>query len=195
MKKKNIAIVGSGGHAASCFDILDNLSEYEVIGYIDYKKNIDFFDLNYLGNDDNFFSNFPRDIKILIGIGQINDPIPRKNIFLKYKKNGFEIPTVISSNAIISKYSKIEDGCIIMNNTIINSKVKIGNNCIINNNSLIEHGSVIGNNCHISTGSIVNGDVVIGCNSFIGSNSTIDHGITISNNSFIPSHAKIKNNI
>ena len=34
--------MGSWGHAASCFDILDNLSEYEVIGYIDYKKNIDF---------------------------------------------------------------------------------------------------------------------------------------------------------
>ena len=52
MKKINIILVGGGGHARACSDVIDSSKiHYKIIGYVDLQENKQMSNLNYLGND------------------------------------------------------------------------------------------------------------------------------------------------
>ena len=38
MKRKNIILIGAGGHATSCIDVIETTNKFKIIGLID-KKN------------------------------------------------------------------------------------------------------------------------------------------------------------
>lgn len=43
MKKDNlkkICVIGSGGHAASCVDLIESTEKFEIVGIISNKKNV-----------------------------------------------------------------------------------------------------------------------------------------------------------
>ncbi len=190
--KKNIILLGAGGHSKSCIDVIENEDNYkiryilgnkneignEILGYkvIDRIENVE----NY--NDKNTY--------FLITIGMVKITNIRLELFKKLKDT-LKFAKIISPLSHIGKNCSIGDGTIIMHGAVINSDSIIGNNCIVNTKSLIEHDCVIGDNCHISTSAIVNGGVNILGNSFIGSGSIIKNGITLQENTFVPMGRKI----
>lgn len=193
--KKNLIILGTGGHAKSCLDVVESTNNFNKIIFIDNNKSKNFF-LNY-----NVYNEKKIDIKlkkfskfVLIGIGMIKNLHLRENLFKKYKKMGFVFPIIKSSKSYVSKNAKIEEGTIVMHGAVINSGANIGKNCIINSGSIIEHDCIVEDNCHISTKVVLNGNVTIKKNCFIGSNSTISNNVTIKKNTFIKLASKIKKN-
>ena len=180
--KKNIILIGGGGHCASCIDVIEQEGIYKIVGIVD--KNYDGKSLGYpsLGDDSNLKKKFKH---ALITVGQIKNVKKRIELFELVKKIGFETPNIISPRAYISKNSILNEGSIFMHGSFINSRVLIGDNCIINTNALIEHDSIIENNCHISTGAIVNGSCLIKEGTFVGSNATIVDSATTKKNDFI----------
>ena len=38
MKRKNIILIGAGGHATSCIDVIESTNKYKIVGLIDNKK-------------------------------------------------------------------------------------------------------------------------------------------------------------
>jgi len=196
MKTKKIIIVGSGGHANSCLEILKQLEDFKIIGSVDNHKKFN-SEIKYplLGNNDDLIKIKKTADYAIIGIGQIKDFTPRVKIFKLLKKLDFKLPVIISKNAYVSNNAKISEGSIIMNHCLINTHVSIGQNCIINNKALIEHNSIIEDNCHISTGCIINGNVKIGKNTFIGSGSIINNNISVGKNCIISSGSIINKNI
>ena len=196
---KKILILGSGGHAKSCIEILEKCQEYQIIGIIN--KN------NYL-NKKKKFLNYPiigldKDLKnlskkyrnILIALGQIKDYQTRLKLYKKLNKLKFKLPRIIAPNSAVSMNSKIGLGTIVMQYAIVNSGTVIGNNCIINNKALIEHDVNIQDNCHISTGAIINGNSVIKKNTFVGSGAIISNNVTVGANSIIGAGVVIKKNV
>jgi len=192
--KKNILILGSGGHAISCFEILTYLNSYKVIGYVDVKNNIN-FKLKYLGNDKNLKKIKKKFSYAIIAIGQIKNNKIREKKFNLLKKLDFKLPNIISPLTIVSKNISIGESNSFFHHVIINSECLIGNNNIINSKALIEHETIIGNNNHISTGAIINGNCKIGNNNFIGSGAIINNNIKIGNNCIIGSSTNIKKDI
>lgn len=191
MKKKPLILIGAGGHAKSCIDIIENENKYYIFGIIDKSKKKSFMGYKILGDDDKL-KNYNRKIKnVAIGIGQIKDYKKRYKIFDKCKKFGFKLPIIKSRYSQVSKNVNIGEGTLIFHGAIVNSGAIIGKNCIINSNSLIEHDVEVGNNCHISTGSILNGSVKVGDNSFIGSGTIVSHDVNIKAKSFIKFGSKI----
>ena len=191
--KKNIVLLGAGGHCISVIDIIENGNDFNILGILDsnVKKN------NILGHKilggDNLISDLVNEnTYFLITVGQIKSYSVRKNIAKTLKENNAKLATVISPLAYVSKHAYVEEGTVIMNHAIVNAKAKIGKNCIINTKSNIEHGVSIEDFCHISTCAVVNGDCVVGKGSFIGSNATISNGITIKENSIISAGKFIK---
>ena len=180
--KKKIILVGAGGHAQSCIDVIESEGKFEIIGLIDNLKKIGTKISGYkvIGKD-----------KELETIGQIKSPNLRKKSFNTLKKYGFKIPYICSPKSIISKHSIIAEGVIVHHGAIINSGTEIGRNSIINTNSLIEHNCKIGEFSHISTSVVINGDTVIGKRTFVGSGSIIKNSIKISENSIIPMGSRI----
>ena len=191
--KKNIILVGGGGHCISVIDIIENGNDFNILGILDSnveKNNI----LGYkiLGGDNLISDLVNENTYFLITVGQIKSYSVRKNIAKTLKKNNAKLATVISPLAYVSKHAYVEEGTVIMNHAIVNAKAKIGKNCIINTKSNIEHGVSIEDFCHISTCAVVNGDCVVEKGSFIGSNATISNNITIKKNSIISAGNFIK---
>lgn len=195
--KKKLILIGAGGHAESCIDVIEKNKKYKIVGLIGTKSEIGKSVLGYkvIGTD--------LDIKLLsrkikyaiITIGQIKTAEKRKRIYNLMKSLNFKFPSIISPLAYVSKFSKIGDGTIVMHFALINSNTKIGNNCIINSKSLVEHGTNIGNHCHISTSAIVNSGVKIDDEVFIGSSSCIKQNLKIGKRSVIAMGSKILKNV
>ena len=162
-----IIIIGSGGHALSCIDVIKKENKYKIAGIIDNKNNSKDIGFPVIGDDNNLEELRQKYKFAFIAIGFIKDVGPRIKLEKLLKKLDYSLPTIISPFSYISKNSNIDQGTIVMHGSIINSGVKIGKN-EINSRSLIEHGSKIDIIVR-ATGVIINGDVEIGNQTFIGS--------------------------
>ena len=194
MKKIKILVIGSGGHAKSCIEIIENSKKFKIAGLIDNNKNkkIGKYKVIFKENDISKIKKCSKNL--VLGLGSLKNINKRIKIFKKFKKQGFKFPIIISKHAIVSNQSKIEEGTIIFNHVFVNSGSLIGKNCIINNKSLIEHDSTIGDHSHISTNVTINGNCIIGENTFIGSGSILRNNLTIKKNSFIKMGTILKKN-
>jgi len=192
--KKEILLLGGGGHCKAVIDVIEQEGKYKIAGIIDIKEKIGTKVLGYkvIATDKDLLDLRKEYENIFITIGQIGIGEKRKKLFEKCKALGFNFPVIISPYAYVSKHSFIEEGSIIMHFVLVNAGAKIGKNCIINTKALIEHDAIIEGHCHISTGAIINGGVKVGEGSFIGSNATTKQYIEIPKNSFIKAGSLVK---
>lgn len=195
INKKKILIIGAGGHARSCLEVIISENKLEVIGFTDNRLRKKHYNLKVLGSDRDIHKIRKKCSNIFIGLGGVKDMDLRWLIFNRAKKLKFNFPIIKSPISYISSSSKIGEGSIIMNHVIINSNVSIGKNSIINNKALIEHDVDIGDNVHIATGAIINGGVKIGDNVFIGSRAVIKENIKIKSNSIIGMGSVVLKNV
>jgi sugar O-acyltransferase (sialic acid O-acetyltransferase NeuD family) len=197
MIKKEIILIGGGGHCISCIDVIEQEGKYKIAGIIDLKENIGKKILNYpiIGSDDELEKFSSEYNYFAITIGQIKSSDKRVELYEKLKKLSIQLPIIISPKSYVSKHANIEEGTIIMHGIIINAKAQIGVNCIINTNSLIEHEVKIGNHCHISTNTVINGQVTIGNKCTLGSGAIIKNNITITNNVIVGAGSVVVKNI
>lgn len=194
MKKKNIYILGAGGHAKVCVDVIESTKKFNILSLIDKKKGKKLFNYKVISEYD-FVKKKNKTKNLLIGIGQIKNVDIRKKIFKFYKKLGYKFPNIISKYSYVSKRSSLGEGILICHGVVINPSSKIDSYCIINSQSLIEHDVEVGKYCHISTRSVINGGVSIGDNTFIGSGAIIQQGVQIGNNCLIGAGVIIKKDI
>ena len=195
MDKENLILIGGGGHARACLDVVLSTNLYNVLGYFDLTETLDKkFNLPYLGNDKEI-EKYINTTSFLITVGQIQNPEIRVRIFEKLKSLNAKLPVIVSNNAYVSPYARIAEGTIVMHGVVIQCNASIGYNCIINDKALIEHDAFVGNHCHISTGVILNGDVSVSDKVFIGSASVIKNGVYISNNVIIGSGSNVINDV
>lgn len=179
--KKEIVVIGSGGHASSVIDVLQLLKEWNIHGVVsvDLKQSETFHGFKVLGDDTVFGELIHNKYCFVIAVGQILSSSTRVKIFNQLIKQGATLPIIISPDAYVSQNVTIGIGTMIFHRVLINANVRIGSNCIINNTSLIEHDTNIGSHTHVSTGVIINGNVSIGDHCFIGSGSVIANNIRI----------------
>lgn len=191
--KKEIIIIGAGGHAKSCIDIINYDQSYSIKGIIGLENdlNLNILGHNVIGEEKDLKEIFITCKNVLIAIGQIKTPKKRVYLYEFLLDIGFKLPTIISPRSYISSNSKIGQGSIIMHGAIVNAGASIGDNCIINTNAIIEHDAIIQNHCHISTGSIINGASTVGEGTFIGSGTIVNNNINIGKESLIGSSKNI----
>ena len=186
-KMKEIILIGGGGHCKSVIDVIEQESQFVIVGIVDKPKLIgtDVLDYPVIGSDSDLESLAKIYTYALVTVGQIRTSESRIKLFNLAKKVGFSLPSIISSRAYVSNHTFIGNGTVVMHNAFINAGASIGDNCIINSKALIEHDCKISNHCHISTNAIVNGGVTIEEGCFIGSGAVTNNSITIKKNSFI----------
>ena len=194
---RKIIIIGAGGHAKSCLDVVNSNDKiYKVVGFIDKNKSIKRISkYKILGAEKDLREIFRKYKYALVGFGQIKSYKLRENSFKNLKKIGFKLPPIISKFAYFSKRSKIGEGSIVMHGVVVNAFSSIGENCILNSNSTIEHDVKIGNNCHIAAGAVINGGVTVGDGTFIGSGSVIKEGIKIGKDCIISANIFVKKEV
>lgn len=197
MFKGKIIVVGAGGHAQSCIDVIEAQGKFKITGLIGTESEVGKVISGYsvIGTDADLPFLASRIKNAIIGLGQIESPQIRRKLFLTLQENGFDLPTIISPKADVSKSAQIGCGTVVMHHALVSSGVKIGENCIINSKAIIEHNSVIESHSHISTGATINGDCLIGNGTFIGSGSVVIQGCTIGVNSVIGMFTGVRNDL
>ena len=184
---KSLLLVGGGGHCRSCIDVIEAEGKFKIAGIVNQSGGSREKILGYdvLGNDDNLPELLKKHPNALITVGQIKSADLRMKLFQQVQRLGFELPTIISPRAYVSKNAILGIGTIVMHDALVNTGGKIGNNCILNTKSLVEHDAIVEDHCHISTSSVVNGGTIIGEKSFIGSNTIIKEYIAVGKTSVI----------
>lgn len=185
--KKEIILFGSGGHAKSCIDVIEQGAIYQVMGLVGLpsERGQSLLGHSVIAGDNDIGLLSQRYSNALISVGQISSPDLRENLYKRACSFNFCFPVIISPHATVSKYATLGPGTIVMHGAVVNAGAVIGANCIINTHSIVEHDAVVGDHCHVSTSATINGGVNVGAGSFIGSGSVIREGIIISDRSFI----------
>ena len=195
MKKsvKSIVILGAGGHAKSCIDVIESTGKYDIYGLTGRPEELGRTVLGYpvIGTDE-ILPDLKHNINcIALGIGQIRSAGARERCYRRASSLGFELPVIASPSATISIHSKIGLATIIFNCAVVNASAVLGVGNIINSRAIVEHDVKTGDFCHISTGVIVNGSSKLGDYCFIGSGSVVSNDVTISSGSFVKSGSKV----
>ena len=182
-----ILLIGGGGHCRSCIDVIEAEGKYKIAGIVNQPGGNTDPVLGYevLGDDGDLPELFKKYTIALITVGQIKSADLRVKLFQQLRSLGFELATIISPRAYVSKNACLGVGTIVMHDALVNTEARIGNNCILNTKSLVEHDAIVEDHCHISTGSIVNGGTVIREKTFVGSNTITKEYITVGKNSVI----------
>jgi sugar O-acyltransferase (sialic acid O-acetyltransferase NeuD family) len=180
--KKELILIGGGGHCHSCIDVIEIENNYSIKGIIDLPANLGKEVLGYkvLGTDDDLAKySSDKSISFLITIGQIKNPEARIRVFEKLVSLRANIATIISPLSHVAQTAKLGRGVIVMHQALVNANAVIKDNVIINTKSLIEHDVLVSEHCHIATAAVINGNVIVGRGVFVGSNSVIKQGAIV----------------
>ncbi|MEX6183481.1 hypothetical protein AB6G20_08160 [Providencia hangzhouensis] len=137
MSIKEIYIIGSSGNASVVTELIEQLNDYKIIGFIDdfKEKNQDFLDYKIIGNIDYLIAiSKTKKIHVVIAIGDSNS---RESIVNKLRDENIIYPIIIHPSAQVSKRAKIGEGSIIFANSIIGCNAILGKHCLVNHASCI----------------------------------------------------------
>lgn len=181
MGKPGLILIGAGGHAHACIDVIEQHGQYQIAGLVGMPAEMHTPHLGYsvMATDVDLPELVKANHYALITVGQIQSPDNRMRLYRQATGLGFQLPVIIAPTAHVSRHATIGAGTIVMHGAIVNAGARVGNNCIINTRALIEHDATVEDHCHISTGAILNGGVYIGTGSFVGSGSVIKEGVAL----------------
>ena len=181
MSQEPILLVGAGGHARACIDVIEQEGCFVVKGLVGLPREVGSQILGYsvLGVDEDLPALFGDCANALIAVGQIKTPEPRTRLFGLMQNNSCTLPVIVSPHAYVSPHSTLGAGTIVMHGAIINAGAVVGKSCIVNSQALVEHDVVIADHCHVATSATINSGVRIGAGTFIGSNSSVRQSINI----------------
>lgn len=169
-----IVILGNGGHARVCMDILKYRFPTEKIESCQFDPAESFSSESGL--------------RYVIGVGDI---WLRRRLYDEIMGGVIE---VIHQTAILpfNRYSDYTQGAQIMAGVVIQPYVLLGHNVLINTGAQIDHDCIIGDHCHIAPGAILCGGVTVGEGAFIGAGAVIPEGRKIPDNAFVPAGTVFK---
>lgn len=181
MSKASLILIGAGAHSHACIDVIEQHGGYQIAGLIGMPDEMHDHRLGYavIGTDGDLPELAKTTPYALITLGQIKTPAHRIRLYKQVLAIGFQLPTIISPSAYVSRHASIGAGTIVMHGAFVNAGASVGENCIINTRALIEHDATIADHCHISTASVINGNATIGSGCFVGSGSSIREGVSL----------------
>ena len=187
MNKPTVILIGAGGHARACIDVIEQHGKYQIAGLVGKQAEVNALHLDYpvIATDAALPQLANEHEHAFITVGQISSPNTRIRLYQQAVDLGFSLPTIIAPTAYVSNHASLGEGTIVMSGAIVNAGARVGNNCIINTRALVEHDAVVEDHCHISTGAILNGSAQVGVGSFVGSACIVRDGISLGKNCVI----------
>jgi sugar O-acyltransferase (sialic acid O-acetyltransferase NeuD family) len=174
-------LVGAGGHARACIDVIELEGRMTIGGLVGIHSEVNSEVLGYkvLG-EDNDLERLAGEFGIgIVTVGQIKSPEIRMRLFARLQQLGVKLPAIVSPLGYVSKHASVGEGSIVLHGAIVNAGASVGRNCIVNSQALVEHDAVIGDHCHVATNAAINSGVRVGEGTFIGSGATIRQGVRI----------------
>jgi sugar O-acyltransferase (sialic acid O-acetyltransferase NeuD family) len=182
---EDIYILGSGGFAKEVYFLIKEISEFEVIAFIDTeaKNEIVFSERSIpVISEEHFLSkNFKTKPKLAMGIGN-----PKLICKLGEKFKSYDFPNLIHPNAVLDKNNiSFGRGNIITAGVIMTTSIAIGDFNIFNLNTTVGHDAVIGDGNIFNPGCNISGETIIGSYNLFGVNATVLQQLSFGSNSIL----------
>lgn len=191
--------LGAGGHAKVVIETLRLVGAFKLVGLTDPQKdlwNTEVLGVRVLGDDELLPELYGQGIHhAFIGLGAIGDLQPRKRLYEKAYRQGFQIVSAIHPQAIVSVSAEIGHGPTIMAGSIINASAKLGDNVIVNTGAIVEHDCILGSHVHIATGAKLASGVTVGTGVHIGAGATVRQSIAIGDGAIIGAGAVVVSDV
>lgn len=169
-KRRRVVVLGGGGHARVCVDLLRQDPELEVVGIVGGGPGpLD--GVPFLGGDDAL--PHLRDEGIRCAFVAVGDNRRRLELMTMCGELGFEFVNARSPTAVVSRFAAVGVGVALMPGAIVNAGSVIGSGCIINTNAGVDHDCVLADVVHVAPGSTIAGNVVIGTGAFLGAGTVV----------------------
>jgi sugar O-acyltransferase (sialic acid O-acetyltransferase NeuD family) len=181
MSKPGLILVGAGGHAHACIEVIEQHGEFLIAGLVGTPEELHTRHLGYavVATDRDMQELAKVHQFALIVVGQIKSVANRMRLYREAAACGFRLPAIVAPTAHVSRHAMLGAGSIVMHGAIVNAGAIVGENCIVNSRALVEHDARVEDHCHISTGAILNGNAHLGAGSFVGSGSIIKEGVKL----------------
>ena len=179
--KKNLLIIGAGGHGSVVAEAAEAAGNWEQIGFIDdrYPEIECLYKWQVVGTR-KILETCDKDVtEILVAIG---DNGTRLAFIDDLLQKGFRLATIIHPTAYISPWSTVGAGTVVLEKVVVKTGTKIGMGCILNSGCIIGHDCDIGNGVHIAPGAHIAGQVKIGDLTWFGIGATVIQQILIGTN-------------
>jgi UDP-perosamine 4-acetyltransferase len=158
----DVVLVGGGGHAAVCLDLL-RAQDRSVLGYTGPAATD--IDLTYLGTDEEILTNAEGSIEVLVVVG---DNRTRLLLLRRLVSFGFTPATAVHPNAVVSPSSSVGPGSVVMAGAVVNARTSIGIGAILNTGTTVDHDCRIADGVHLAPGTHLAGGVTIEEGTFLG---------------------------
>jgi sugar O-acyltransferase (sialic acid O-acetyltransferase NeuD family) len=171
-----IVVIGGGGHAKMCIDVLRQMQAYRIAGVVDAELPVGSSTLGVpvLGGEEQLEPLLRRGVRhAVVGFGALNNPASRQTMFDRLTAAGFTLPNLIHPRAIVEPSAVLGAGNQIMAGAIVGSDVRIGDNCIVNSGSVVSHDCRLADNVHVTPGALLAGHVEVGADTIIGMGATV----------------------
>lgn len=177
-----LILIGAGGHAQACLDVIEAGGQWDLFGWIapDKTPGQEHWGAPVLGGDEALKDHAEPGRAALVALGHMGDSALRRKLFDLALSLGFDLPVIAAPSAHLSPRAQLGRGTIAMHQVTIQAGALVGENCILNDHALVEHSAQIGDDVHLSTGALVNGEAQVGAGAFIGSGAVIKEGVKLS---------------
>jgi len=188
-----VMVVGAGGHAKVVIATLQ-AGSIEIIGVTD--SNLDkvgklVLGIPVVGTDKAILEYDPEKILLANGIGSVDLPTIRTEIFSYFKNLGYSFITPIHPSAVVASEVTLGEGAQIMAGAIIQPGCHIGSNSIVNTGASVDHDCLIGSHVHLAPRVTLSGGVEIGDGVHVGTGAVIIQGVHIGRNGLVGAGAVV----
>jgi sugar O-acyltransferase (sialic acid O-acetyltransferase NeuD family) len=195
---ERILILGGGGHAKICIDMIKQMRTLEIVGIVDSNlaRGERVLGVPVLAGEDELENLYNQGIRLAVnGVGAVSDPPVREEIYRKLKRVGFGFPNIIHPRAAVEPSVVMGEGNQIMANAIVGADARLHNNCIVNAGAIVSHDCVLHDNAHVSPGAVLAANITVGRNTLIGMGCTVYLGLEIGDNVVIYNGTDVTRNV
>ena len=173
-----LVIIGGSGHAKVVADILREVREFRLVGYVAQSAGPPLLEeIPCLGTDDCLRR--LRNEGVRHAFVAVGHNASRLRLSRLLAAMDFEMPSAISAGAIVSATARIGQGVALMPGAVIAACATICDFAIVNTRASIDHDSVVGIGAHVAPGVSACGNVTIGELAFVGAGAVLVPGVSV----------------
>src|SRR5262249_21689161 len=157
----DIVMVGGGGHAKVILGVLRKLGTHAIVGYTDGSDPGPVLGVPHLGSDDALPGLIGRRRACAAALGGRTTGISdrRGRTAARLEALGFELPAIVSGDAIVGEDVTIGPGTFVAEGVVVNPGAAVGRFCILNTHCTVEHDCRLGDFVHIAPAAVLSGGV------------------------------------
>jgi len=189
----SVLVVGAGGHARVCLEILEG-SGWVVSGCLSSDASgIPGLPVPVLGLDSELedrISGGAADVFVAVGDNTVRMEIGRRVLVA-----GGRLVTAVSPHAVVSASAVLGAGSVVMPGAVINAGSVLGMLVIVNTNATVDHDSLLDDGTHVAPGACLAGGVHAGAGTLIGIGANVLPGTQIGERAIVAAGAVVTGNV